>query len=273
MPFTPAHIVAAVPLASALGRHGVVSALAIGSMAPDLAYFLPFDVARLESHSLPALVWFCLPVGLATWAFFHVFAAPLLHDVTPRVVRERLPGAWARGEWPRVPIASVALCIVLGAMTHLVWDSFTHYGTPLTRAVPMLAMPMGEIGGVTIRPVRIAQHISTAFGLALLGVWGWRWLGRPPVEAASHPPPSHLVRLALVALVTVPALWLGLADAMPHVASTSDPARQLVRLVQGLVFVGGSAFVASLTFVAASWRLLRGTPLIPTSRDDRIPSS
>jgi hypothetical protein len=51
VPFTLAHPAAAVPLLRPLGRRGLLSALVIGSMAPDLWYFVPFDVTRADSHS------------------------------------------------------------------------------------------------------------------------------------------------------------------------------------------------------------------------------
>jgi Domain of unknown function (DUF4184) len=66
MPFTFAHPAIAVPLLRPLGCYGVLSALVIGSLAPDLAYVLPLSVPRHKSHSLTGLLWFCLPVGLMT---------------------------------------------------------------------------------------------------------------------------------------------------------------------------------------------------------------
>jgi hypothetical protein len=59
MPFTLAHAAATVPLLRLLGSRGVFSALVIGSMAPDFAYFLPLGVRRGQSHGLAAraLLW------------------------------------------------------------------------------------------------------------------------------------------------------------------------------------------------------------------------
>jgi hypothetical protein len=86
LPFTFAHSAAAVPLRHVLGRFGVLSALVIGSIAPDLAFVLPIGVARLDSHSLAGLFWFCLPAGLLTYLLFHrVLKGPLT------LPRHRLP--------------------------------------------------------------------------------------------------------------------------------------------------------------------------------------
>ena len=52
MPFTLAHPAAVIPLCGILRRASVPSALIIGSMAPDLVYFVP-----LGSTGLQAIVW------------------------------------------------------------------------------------------------------------------------------------------------------------------------------------------------------------------------
>ena len=71
MPYPFAHPAAVLPLARPMGRFAVPSALAIGSVVPDLWYFVPF-ADRADSHSLAALFWFCLPAGLAAYALFHL---------------------------------------------------------------------------------------------------------------------------------------------------------------------------------------------------------
>src|SRR5512134_324687 len=90
MPFTFAHPAAAVPLRRWLGRYGTVSALVIGSMTPDLAYFLPCGVSRAQSHSVAGLFWWCLPVGAAVYLLFHTVLAPPLVALAPRGLRARL---------------------------------------------------------------------------------------------------------------------------------------------------------------------------------------
>ena len=134
MPFTPAHAAAAVPLFWLLGSRGVLSALVIGSMTPDFAYFLPLGVRRAQSHELAGLAWFVLPVGLATYLVFHLLVKAPVVALLPAPLRDRLT---ARGlASPVLPTASwpaVVSSLVLGAITHLIWDSFTHVGAPGVR--------------------------------------------------------------------------------------------------------------------------------------------
>lgn len=257
MPFTAAHTVAAVPVARVLGGRAVMSALVVGSMTPDLAYFLPFDVARWQSHSLPALLWFCLPVGLSVWAFFHLCVAPLVHDVSPEIVRDRLPRVWARGALPDVRFVDVALCIVLGAMTHLFWDSFTHRQTPLTAGIPAMGRTLVYFEGYAFSPVRVLQHTSTLFGLTLLAVWARRWLLAPVAGDEPHPAPNWAIRIILVAAVMLPAIWLGAEAAVERWGWSLGVLAQMRQSLTGIVFVGGVAWCWSLVLVAVGWRLLR----------------
>src|SRR5690349_19318060 len=67
MPFTVSHAAAVLPLRRF--RSLPLAALMIGSMSPDFSYFTPWTLF-LYTHSIPALFWFCWPVGLALWILF-----------------------------------------------------------------------------------------------------------------------------------------------------------------------------------------------------------
>jgi hypothetical protein len=88
MPFTLAQPAAAIPLSRVLGRASVLSALIIGSMSPDLVYFLPLGINRATSHSLVGLFWLCVPLGLVSYVLFHVLWRPLGSYLLPRPLRE-----------------------------------------------------------------------------------------------------------------------------------------------------------------------------------------
>jgi hypothetical protein len=64
-----------VPLLRPLGRYGSLSALAIGSIAPDLAFIVPIGFSRDQTHGLAALFWFCLPAGVLVYLVFQVHSA------------------------------------------------------------------------------------------------------------------------------------------------------------------------------------------------------
>jgi hypothetical protein len=212
VPFTFAHPAAALPLLRPLGRYGSVSALCIGSIAPDLAFIVPIGLARWQTHSLGALFWFCLPAGLLVYLLFHaLFKRPLI-DLLPAAIAARVAGAQSgrnaaavKQPWGEalVPVLVSLLC---GALTHLVWDAFTHPGTLVVEALPVLQVNLATTGGYHWHAYKVLQHASSVLGLALLACWTCSWLRRAP--AAPGPVPrllSPALRLgAWVALLGAP---------------------------------------------------------------------
>lgn len=81
----------------------------------------------------------------------------------------------------------IVISIIVGSITHLAWDAFTHDRGLVVRNVPNLRTPLEEFG--THRPIyNVLQHGSSVLGLALLAFWYWRWFKRTPPQAV----PPHL---------------------------------------------------------------------------------
>ncbi|RIL05391.1 MAG: hypothetical protein DCC71_10685 [Proteobacteria bacterium] len=220
MPFTFAHPAAVVPLQRRLGRWGVLSALVIGSMVPDLSYFLfyylPFHVARSESHNLRGLVWFCVPAGLVCYAIFHTVLARPAVDLLPAPLRQHC-GALLAGR-ARPPWKAIVASVFVGAATHVAWDAFTHAGAPIVRVSRALRFHLWTISGYPVSVYTILQHVSTLAGLALVFVWVRRWSRERPAAA---PPAGFTLgararSLAIVAIaVATLLLWMGSGGIAP----------------------------------------------------------
>ena len=182
MPFTISHAAAVLPFTRPLARWRLLSAAVIGSMVPDFGWFLPWRPTRFETHSLDALLTFCLPMGLATyWLFQRLIRTPVL-ELLP-------PGAYARWRWSEAPADYRSLkqwlwaaCgILAGAVTHLAWDAFTHEGGRGVRMIPMLEEPVVLIRGHVISGVHLVQDANSLIGLiavALVVAYGLR-AGKP----------------------------------------------------------------------------------------------
>jgi len=70
VPFTVSHAAAVLPL-ERLGKHRLpLTALMVGSMAPDFGYVFSYEIGRPFTHSLLGLFMFALPVGLAVWLLY-----------------------------------------------------------------------------------------------------------------------------------------------------------------------------------------------------------
>jgi hypothetical protein len=124
MPFTFSHPAVVVPLAK---RGLPLSALVVGSMAPDLPYFVIPSGKSNFSHTLPGVFLLDIPTGLIVLWVFHAFLKYPLLSLLPRSHRERLAPVAAQ---PRLNprLFAVILCaVVIGILSHLVWDSATHY--------------------------------------------------------------------------------------------------------------------------------------------------
>lgn len=186
MPFTLSHPATVLPFARLLARWRVLSAVVIGSMVPDFGFFLPWQPARFETHSADALITFCLPVGLATyWIFQWLIKWPLI-ELFP-------PGAYARWRDFRSPAAVASLrdwvlaaCGVLfGAVTHLIWDAFTHEGARGVRMFPALEDPVVEVGGHRLVGAHLLQDANSVAGLlVVIAILAYGLRPGPPGAAA-----------------------------------------------------------------------------------------
>lgn len=193
-----------------MGRFAVPSALVIGSVAPDLWYFVPF-VSRDATHSAAALVWFCLPIGLVVYAVFHLLAKRPLLALLPPALSGRL-ASFTAPALPAAPWNAVVVSLLTGALTHIVWDALTHSNDHAIHGHNWL------------------QHASTAIGTALLAWWIWRKLHRAPVTPSPEvlsPFARACIVVALVAAMAISA-W-GSVDASPWLASDLNAARRMVK--------------------------------------------
>lgn len=209
MPFTPTHVLAVVPVA-ALARAALpFAALAVGSMVPDVPLFVPFAPGYAVTHSFPGLFTACLPMGVAGFVVFEwVMKRPLL-ALLPEAARRRCGRVARPGPAPSIrSAAAVSAAVVLGALTHVVWDAFTHHGRWGTRLLPWLNTTVLTLAGWPLRGYKLLQFGSAAVGLPLLGLLALAWLGRQPVGPDDDPAPAAPgVRLgAAVAVLAIP--WL-----------------------------------------------------------------
>lgn len=255
MPFTLSHPAAVLPLARALARRGLLSAVVIGSMVPDFGWFLPWRPTRLETHSAAALLTFCLPVGLLVyWSFQWLFKQPLI-EVLP-------PGAYARWRDYRAAaaVSSVrqwllaAAGVLFGAVTHLVWDAFTHEGGRGVRMIPALEDPMVEIGGRRLVGPHLLQDVNSLLGLlAVIAIVAYALRPGRPEDAQLPRRLTSAERRTWVGIYVFTATALGTGFFWRHHAvpgfppmAVSRAAISLLRGTAGAVLAVGPALCLRL---------------------------
>lgn len=213
MPFTISHVAAVLPFSRFL-RHGkLLSAAVIGSMVPDFGLFMPNHWSRYETHGIVPLFTFCLPVGMLCYWLFQLHIKPATLELLPG----KLYDLW-REDAVAAPWRSVrqwlfaAIGILLGALTHLVWDGFTHENGRGVRLLGPLETAKVSVLGHEFDLYRFMQHASSVIGLAIVLVMLWIGLAK----ARGHPDtqPRLLARrerhwwfgayVAVAAMLTLP---------------------------------------------------------------------
>ncbi|MET9629295.1 DUF4184 family protein [Lentzea sp. NPDC006480] len=209
MPFTLAHPAAVLPLRRSLWFPGLVA----GAMAPDVGYYVPvLPTHDLLGGSLAAVV--LLLVGR--------LLLPSVMALAPEFVRTRVsrPGDLLQ------PFMR-ALSIVVGVLTHLLWDAFTQTDGWFVQRWDWLTIPVAG----PHRLYNVIGYVSSLGGLVLLARIGL--VAPRGNDWPSHPKISRYVFRAFIGLVAVVGAAWSLSDPVSQ-ASTYDWVRNLLLgVIQG----------------------------------------
>ena len=80
MPFTLAHPLAVIPFRK---TRMDMTALIIGSMAPDFDYFYHTHIGVILSHSFPGIIYYCLPITISVALLWHFVVKTSLASALP----------------------------------------------------------------------------------------------------------------------------------------------------------------------------------------------
>jgi hypothetical protein len=268
LPFTLSHAAAVLPAIRGDGsRRGrlVPAVLVAGSFAPDLTFY---------AASL-------LPGAMEFGTFTHTFAGVATVDVLiawaltglwllvrepsvallPRA-RQGRPAALLRCGGPRARVRAAAVgwwyvSAVLGALTHVVWDAFTHHDRWGTRLIP--AIGRDRPAGMPL--YSWLQYGSSAVGAVVIAVFLVRALRRTP---GGEPVgvPALSVRDRWWALLVIGGCVL--AGAVQRVARWSGRQGASGRpweLLPTLCFGVGAGAVLGLLLYAVGVRVWRRSPV------------
>lgn len=184
MPFTPSHAVVALPF---VRTPLVPAAVAIGAMAPDL----PLFIGRVGVSYGVTHAWNWLPTTVLIAAclllVWRCFLRPAVRELSPRWLAQRLPASWDAGAGAAVRetfpslrgAALLAASLLIGVVTHILWDMFTHEGRAGVALLPLLADQWGPLPGY-----KWLQYGSGVIGLAIIAVWAVAWLSERDAAAS-----------------------------------------------------------------------------------------
>ena len=180
---------------------------------------------RVETHSTSALLTFCLPIGIITyWVFQFLIKAPIV-EVLPDGPYARWQPVSATADIRSLKQWLLAACGILGgALSHLIWDAFTHDGGRGVRMFPVLDDTIFDLGSRHLPAIYVLQDLGSFLGLvAVLAMvcYGFR---RGPQSAVANRLVASRERFAWLSLYALVAIaftagfhiWATYAQAPSH---------------------------------------------------------
>ena len=174
MPFTFSHPAIILPLTYLPKKWFSLTGLIIGSLTPDFEYFIRMKIKSDYSHTIEGLFWFDLPLGILLAFIFHNIVRSSLLENSPKFLKSRFItliqfdwNTYFKKNW-----LVVIISILIGAFSHLFWDSFTHNHGYFVEIFPALKKTR-NILGMEFPILKILQHLSTLIGgfIILFGIY------------------------------------------------------------------------------------------------------
>ena len=163
MPVTFSHPAIVLPLTKArlnLSATGLI----IGSMIPDFEYFIRMLDKTRYSHTLFGIFWFDLPLSLLVSFIYHQVVRNSLFDNLPSFLKDRF-SIYKKFNWPKYFTknwAIVLVSIIVGTVSHLLWDGVTHHTMFYVKQAELATMM--KIGTINLAGYKFLQLASSIVG-------------------------------------------------------------------------------------------------------------
>ncbi|MES3023490.1 MAG: DUF4184 family protein [Pseudomonadota bacterium] len=205
MPWTFAHAAAVLPFRLGGFARLPLSALVVGSVAPDIGYYFGQFALATRAHAMFEGLLLCIPIGLLTLLIVELLK-PSICNILSQPHRGMLSSCAAAGPFSSVKAICLAiLALAIGALTHMVWDSVTHVSGWVVMRYPALQASV-VFGGLALPAYKLLQHLSTAFGIVALLVAYFLGMRRTPGYPWTSPATTQRWRFVLLAALVCAAL-------------------------------------------------------------------
>ncbi len=229
MPFTLSHPIAIAPIWYAYRRHLDLASLCIGAMVPDLDLFIP--IIPEGGHTLRGIVMIDLPCAIlfllmVRWVIAKPFIALLPPYLASCLPQPQMP-----------PVLTAMVSIAIGALTHIIWDAFTHKNGWFVTHYDFLSLPAGRW------PLyELLQHGCGVAGLIATALWiAW---GFGQAQPQQHPETLPLTyRFGITAWIVIAATVLTLLDIKTGLNLRQSREGVVVRGVVGAITGTGTSFL------------------------------
>lgn len=246
MPFTAAHPAIVLPLKK-IFKDFYLPAAVIGSIAPDVEYFLRLETWSTLSHTWLGVFVFDLPVTLVVWLLYEyvVKASFIRHLPAPfdgRYNNEK-PAPWRSVSFWLV----FALSAIAGIVSHILWDGFTHVNGFFVKHLVVL-QGVFNFFGHRLEVWKFLQHFCSLMGMACIAIVFW-WSGQKSKEVVGQRVTAKQKMYFWLAWIVLSALFFG-----GFVVCFGDLTKYLGSLV---VFIINSAALALFVICFADKKLKR----------------
>lgn len=140
----------------------------VGSITPDLGYYVHNWVWSISGHSFLGSITFDIPAGLILLMLFYLTIRPISR-LLPYPHREACSAICPVIKLPSLAaLFTAAFSILVGAWTHIIWDGFTHANGWCVREFAALTPTLFTLYGYNVTIWQTLQHASSIFGLGVL---------------------------------------------------------------------------------------------------------
>jgi hypothetical protein len=138
---------------------------------------------------------------------------------------------------------------VIGILTHLLWDGFTHESGVFVQSLDILNSTLVTIDGQSFKYYRFLQHLSSLIGLVMVILWIKKWSITP---ITSHKTvvvfPKEFIYLSQLNLLVFPVI-IGICSAYLH----RNPK---INWLYDLQFSARHGILSAIGFFLILWLLL-----------------
>ncbi|MDX7992053.1 DUF4184 family protein [Xenorhabdus littoralis] len=170
MPWTFSHPAAVFPLKNLPGgRFLNLPALITGSLSPDFFYSVGLYNVAATAHHLPGWFYTSFPLCLLIFLVVRLLSSPL---------SVLFPISFTRYEKQSYKDRIIfVMSLLIGAVTHIGWDAFTHDKGFFVELIPLLQFHIfhSMTNGQGIGIYKILQHLSSLLGLLYLSIKYWQY--------------------------------------------------------------------------------------------------
>ncbi|MFT6716634.1 MAG: hypothetical protein ACJA0Q_001278 [Saprospiraceae bacterium] len=204
MPFTFAHPAVLIPFKYLPSKWYSVTGLIIGALVPDFEYFFRMKLSSTCSHTIQGLFLFNLPVAIVLSIVFHLIVKKPLFDNSPHIIQKRLE-SFVQLNWTthfKNHYIAIIMSILIGAFSHIAWDSFTHEHGLMCRKILFLQNDFQMFKFHAPR-FKVLQHSSTMLGFLAIT---YQFLKLPTSSVRKANPDKYFWLIVFVIITLVVAM-------------------------------------------------------------------